>query len=255
MSIMPGNESAQRRFEWKQFSRKAWVIAICGLIFPPLGIVLTWLKPGWSNRTKWIATAVLALMLIARMKAKQTAPDSEESPVATLQDVEVDSHSHDSRVGRSRDSSVATATQDSRSSQKPSIDNHYITEWPAIKTSRKQPVDMTKVFEISMGMTADTVRNVLGEPHEIVRGIIKETPVTQERDTARWTYRGKIGDDFIMVGMTNGVVDSGGAAGWDFAKGFDDFAEVDDRKRMIQHYMAYLKRGGKPPFGMNHPPR
>lgn len=247
-------------FDWKAFSRNTWLIVVAGIVFPPVGMVLTWLKPGWSNRTKWIATGLFGLLLIGRMQAKPETPVGDESPSVSADAPEAESRS----VAADAESPLREPAREppigkkaanySQSSEKPRLDNDFMTEWPPIKTSRKQPVDMTKVFEIRVGMTPEDIEELLGEPHEIVRGLLKATPFTPRKETARWTYRGKVKDDFIMVGMTNGAVDAGGAVGWDFEKGFDDSAG-EDKKRMAQHYAAFLKRGGKPPFNANNMPK
>jgi len=79
----PYGQTSTSSFDWKGFSQKTWVIVIAGIVFPPVGMILTWLKPGWPTRTKWIATAVFGLLLIARNQATTEAPYQEEPSSAS----------------------------------------------------------------------------------------------------------------------------------------------------------------------------
>lgn len=65
-------------FDWKAFSRKPWVIAVTGLVIPPIGIILTWLKPDWSSKKKWLITGFLTLLLIGRFNAASSVDESEQ---------------------------------------------------------------------------------------------------------------------------------------------------------------------------------
>ena len=58
-------------FDWKAFSQKTWVIVLAGILLPLAGIVLAWIKPGWTKRTKWIATVLMGLVLVGRMRARE----------------------------------------------------------------------------------------------------------------------------------------------------------------------------------------
>jgi len=75
----PSDQTSTPSSYWKAFSQKAWVIVIGGILFPPVGMILTWLKPGWSTRTKWIATGVLGLLLIGRNGLQDEAPAGDPS--------------------------------------------------------------------------------------------------------------------------------------------------------------------------------
>jgi hypothetical protein len=52
-------------FDWKGLSQKTWVIVLAGLVIPPLGMMLTWLKPGWTTRTRWVATGLTCIASLA----------------------------------------------------------------------------------------------------------------------------------------------------------------------------------------------
>lgn len=57
-------------FNWKALTQKTWVIVLAGLIVPPVGMVLAWLKPEWTTRTRVIATGLMLLMLLGRMGSR-----------------------------------------------------------------------------------------------------------------------------------------------------------------------------------------
>lgn len=57
--------SSSPPFDWKALSQKTWVIIVAGLALPPLGMILTWLKPGWTSRTRWIATGMMCMACMA----------------------------------------------------------------------------------------------------------------------------------------------------------------------------------------------
>jgi len=62
-------------FDWRAFSQKTWLIVVAGILFPPVGIVLAWLKPGWTARTKWIATGLMGLLFIGQMNSPGETPE------------------------------------------------------------------------------------------------------------------------------------------------------------------------------------
>ena len=141
------------------------------------------------------------------------------------------------------------------SSEKPAakaIDNDMMTISPVEKTGRNDDVAMTKVFEVKTGMTEDQVVNILGQPHEKQRTLIKATPLTKERDSEQWTYRGGHEEDMITLVIENGRVTMGGSVGWDFDKGF--IGSPSEKKRILEHYQQFIKDGGKPPFDADNPP-
>ena len=233
-------------FDWKAFSRKTWVVVVAGLFVPPVGILLAWLKPDWATKTKWVATGLMAVMLLGQVQSWSKGPDRERSARNT------DAPQATAAAEKTSSNAPPVTSQDEVPSEKPTRDDKYGTQWASKKTGRTQPVDMTKVFEIRVGMTQERVRELLGDPHETRRGLVKASPFSPEKQTATWTYAGADKDDFIMVGLTDGVVETGGAEGWDFEKGF--FGSAKEKKRIVQHYMEFLKNGGTPPFNANNPP-
>ena len=70
-------------FSWKEFGQRTWVVVVAGLVFPPLGIFLSWRKPDWTRRAKWIATGVMGLLLIGRL-GEQSDTDSKPQATATV---------------------------------------------------------------------------------------------------------------------------------------------------------------------------
>lgn len=73
-------------FDWKEFSQRTWVVVVSGLVFPPLGIFLSWRKPGWSPKAKWIATGLMGLLLLWRMggSEEKERPESGNAAEATV---------------------------------------------------------------------------------------------------------------------------------------------------------------------------
>ncbi len=55
--------SSSPAFDWKALSQNTWVIVLAGLLMPPVGMILTWLKPNWATRTKWIATGLMCIVI------------------------------------------------------------------------------------------------------------------------------------------------------------------------------------------------
>lgn len=61
----PNTAAHQGDHDWRALSQKTWMIVLAGIFMPLLGMILTWLKPGWSTKTKWVATAGMCLMTLA----------------------------------------------------------------------------------------------------------------------------------------------------------------------------------------------
>ena len=74
-------------FNWKEFSQRTWVVLVCGLVFPPLGIFLSWRKPEWTPKAKWITTGLMGLLLLWRMggSEKKERPDLGSRTEATTE--------------------------------------------------------------------------------------------------------------------------------------------------------------------------
>jgi len=64
---MEEHRSERKSFDWKEFSQRTWVVVVSGLVFPPLGIFLSWRKTDWAPKAKWIATGLMGLLLLWRM--------------------------------------------------------------------------------------------------------------------------------------------------------------------------------------------
>jgi hypothetical protein len=78
--------SPKRAFDWKALCQKTWVIVLSGLVIPPVGIILTWLKPGWATRTKWIATGLMCLLLVGRISSSSGTNDEVSDTTAQSAD-------------------------------------------------------------------------------------------------------------------------------------------------------------------------
>lgn len=65
--------------ENEKWYRKTWVIVLFSIFIPPVGIVLAWINPNYSSKTKWIFTGVLAIWFIMMM-----ASSSQDTKPATV---------------------------------------------------------------------------------------------------------------------------------------------------------------------------
>lgn len=85
------NRTEGSSLDWNEFSQRTWVVIVSGLVFPPLGIFLSWRKPDWTPRAKWIATGLMGLLFIVQVGGRsknetehrgdvvKTAPEGEDS--------------------------------------------------------------------------------------------------------------------------------------------------------------------------------
>jgi hypothetical protein len=69
-------------FNWQEFSQRTWVVVVSGLVFPPLGIFLSWRKPEWTPKAKWIATGLMGLLLLWRTGGNEKKEQPESGGVA-----------------------------------------------------------------------------------------------------------------------------------------------------------------------------
>lgn len=69
-------------FDWKSFTQKTWVVAVSGILLPPVGIILAWLKPDWSRKTKWITTGLMGLLLVGRLNASNDKKSEEPGVIS-----------------------------------------------------------------------------------------------------------------------------------------------------------------------------
>ena len=111
--------------------------------------------------------------------------------------------------------------REERERQHPKAESKASTSRGGTASEGVSKAEMEKLFEalltknVKPGMTANQVKAILGEPHEITRNV----PNTQNFEIWKWRQKG--GDDnFIMLGFENGVLVSGGSPGYDIEKGF-----------------------------------
>jgi len=83
------DHSVSNSFDWKEFSQRTWVVVVSGLVFPPLGIFLSWRKTDWAPKAKWIATGLMGLLLLWRMGGSEKK-DRPEVGTGAKAAVEVD---------------------------------------------------------------------------------------------------------------------------------------------------------------------
>lgn len=105
---MPDNTSP---VDWRAFTQKTWVIVLAGLLLPPIGMILVWLKPEWTARTKWIATGLMAVMLMGYLNGGRRELRQEETSAASS-DVAGSLVADKDAVGTQSDAEMAEATRD-----------------------------------------------------------------------------------------------------------------------------------------------
>lgn len=71
------NQSDSTPFNWKEFSQRTWVVVVSGLVFPPLGIFLSWRKTDWAPKAKWIATGLMGLLFLGQIGARERKDGTE----------------------------------------------------------------------------------------------------------------------------------------------------------------------------------
>ena len=83
------DQSESTPFDWKEFSQRTWVVVVSGLVFPPLGVFLSWRKTDWPPKAKWIATGLLSLLFLWRMggsdKKEQLDPGNKTVAMAEVE--------------------------------------------------------------------------------------------------------------------------------------------------------------------------
>jgi hypothetical protein len=201
-------DKESKSFDWKAFSRKTWVVVVSGIFLPPIGIILAWLKPDWSQKTKWIATGLMGLLLIGRFNAS-TDEISEEPGRASQVSGEKESSGQrtdaEKAVGgaaRQRDNikEVSEANEASRqvvTQQEAGKPYDGSAELPTGLTSakgvkvgpnfsRKELREIAGRFiqnEIQPGWTLDRVLAVMGKPSNFSRtnGFAGQTPEQQKQ--------------------------------------------------------------------------
>lgn len=201
-------DKESKSFDWKAFSRKTWVVVVSGIFLPPIGIILAWLKPDWSQKTKWIATGLMGLLLIGRFNAS-TNENAEERSVASQISGEKESSGQiadaERSVGRaaSQSDNISEAPEADvvarQSATKKEATTSYdgSAELPAGLTtlrgvkvgpnfSHKELRDIAGRFiqnEIQPGWTLERVLAVMGKPSEFSRtnGFTGQTPEQQKQ--------------------------------------------------------------------------
>jgi hypothetical protein len=124
-------------FDWKAFSRTPWVIVVTGLVIPPLGIILTWLKPDWTSKKKWIATGFMALLLIGRFNASSSVGEQEKGGGQPASSGE---HSESSAVAKKAPSTAGSANTDEDSEFQDGY--RYVSE--ILAAAKRAPPSMKK---------------------------------------------------------------------------------------------------------------
>lgn len=126
-------------FDWKAFSRKPWVIVVTGLVIPPIGIILTWLKPDWTSKKKWIATGFMVLLLIGRFNASSSVGKQQQGGGQPASSGE-QSESADSAVAKKAPSTAGSADTNEDSEYQEGY--RYVSE--ILAAAKRAPPSMKK---------------------------------------------------------------------------------------------------------------
>jgi hypothetical protein len=94
------------------------VVILAGLVIPPAGIALAWLKPDWSRTTKWVSTVLMGLLLVGRVGG--TKRESVEDSIAQQK------HGDEVAVSRPQESATSPA---SAASSKDSVPKPLSKGW------------------------------------------------------------------------------------------------------------------------------
>ena len=162
-------------FNWKEFSRKTWVIVVSGILLPPIGIILSWLKPEWSQKTKWIATGLIGLVLIGRLNSRTDEKSNE----------------------------IGSTSPISSAIDSPTVQNQ----------SQQEELDLMLLLKVRLGMSQSEVKSILGTPHEVNKVDMDAFPFI-DKEIETWTYNPET-DSWAVLGFENGVLTDGGSGGYD----------------------------------------
>lgn len=86
--VVQGAEVSTQKEKW--YKRSGWIIFFL-VLFPPVGIVMTWLNENWDHRTKSIASVAAGVwfvfcMLFGGSSSDETTPAAEPAIVAVQYD-------------------------------------------------------------------------------------------------------------------------------------------------------------------------
>jgi len=193
-------------FDWKAFSRKTWVIVVSGIVVPPVGIVLAWLKPDWSPKAKWIATGLMGLVLVGRMTG---SPES-DSPSA-----DAESQVNSETVLAALPTGL---TPPGGAKVGPAFDRKELSEIAGriIQSGIRPGWDLERVLAVLgkptrfmringfTGQTPETQKKVLDDP--LVPPDVKQQ-MLKELVICTWSYTKDPGSYFITLGFNDGVLD------------------------------------------------
>jgi hypothetical protein len=125
-------------FDWKAFSRKPWVIVVSGLVIPPIGILLAWLKPDWTSKKKWLATGLMTLLIIGRYNASSSVDQQQGAEEVVSADGE--SETTNRSVSRSTPASNASGDVD----EDPEYQEGYRYVSEILAAAKRAPPSMKK---------------------------------------------------------------------------------------------------------------
>lgn len=190
--------------DWKSFSRKTWVIILSGIFLPPVGILLAWLKPDWSQRTKWIATGLICFALFGRLNSSAEKQVEDSGTVSQVID--------ESETQKATHTSEARATA-------------------AINGDKE--LDLMLLLKVKLGMSESQVQSILGPPHQVNRPDLSAFPYF-EKQLETWTYNPDK-DNWAVLGFENGQLFQGGSGGYEIteAGGPSGLKMVDEINKIL----------------------
>jgi hypothetical protein len=182
-------QSESTPFDWKEFSQRTWVVVVSGLVFPPLGIFLSWRKTDWAPKSKWIATGLMGLLLLWRMggseKKEQLDPGNKTVAMAEVEK-------------QSAEGSTAAEPlnqQPSASGSASGTKTWQTLSQGKVFTAKQIGQICEKSKEIKLGMSARQVGGVVGQPAtQVMRFNEGET-----WDLHKWSSAADPDDRFVWV--------------------------------------------------------
>lgn len=184
------DQTESTSFNWKEFSQRTWVVVVSGLVFPPLGIFLSWRKTDWAPKAKWIATGLLSLLLFWRMGGSEKK-DRQEAGTAS----EVTAEVHQQSVEGSPAVEPLTQPEVSGSGSASGTKTRQTLSQGKVFTAKQIGQICKKAKEIKLGMTARQVGGVVGQPAtQVMRFNSSET-----WDLHKWSSAADPDDRFVWV--------------------------------------------------------
>ena len=231
---------------WLEMLHTDWVIILSLLLLPPLGLVLLWLNPAWTSRTKWYFTGVTAFALMGLMLGKREKP----SRVAATGNPESRTPEPSASVSPTGETEKTMAAAVQASAEKeaqtpasvPDVTESQVSvdpDPPQRKAQEEGPLPFAGhkpkeeyeaagrilVMQIKPGMSTQSVESLLGEPTtreqiDLSQFTGNGSSATPAMEIMQWKYGVPADNCFITLSFTSGRLKDGGTAGYNIHKGF-----------------------------------